>query len=310
MSPRMEGVHLRGGWVARGGLRWSDRPEDFRTEDPRPDEGAERSRTPSSSPSAPRAASWSRAAPGVRSATAYTQRGGRGYQNFCGGCSTSPTTSSVARSSPPPDVVRHDARRPVPRRRCRQGDGDFLRLRQRDLERVRLLARRRLRIGRLGGLRPQGDGHHGARRVGLGAPAFPRARRRRRSRRTAPSSASATCPGTCSATGCCSPSHLSSSPPSTTAHVFLDPDARIRRRPSRSASGCSSCPLVLGGLRRVAASPPAVGSSPGREVDRDLAGGAGMCSTSRPSRSTPDELIRAILGRRSTSSATGGSGRT
>ncbi|MBK6637961.1 MAG: NAD-glutamate dehydrogenase [Rhodocyclaceae bacterium] len=31
-SPRIEGIHLRGGKVARGGLRWSDRPEDFRTE--------------------------------------------------------------------------------------------------------------------------------------------------------------------------------------------------------------------------------------------------------------------------------------
>lgn len=31
-SPRVEGVHLRGGKVARGGLRWSDRGEDFRTE--------------------------------------------------------------------------------------------------------------------------------------------------------------------------------------------------------------------------------------------------------------------------------------
>ncbi|GAA3759704.1 glutamate dehydrogenase [Spinactinospora alkalitolerans] len=31
-SPRVEGVHLRFGSVARGGLRWSDRPEDFRTE--------------------------------------------------------------------------------------------------------------------------------------------------------------------------------------------------------------------------------------------------------------------------------------
>jgi glutamate dehydrogenase len=31
-SPRIEGVHLRFGMVARGGLRWSDRPEDFRTE--------------------------------------------------------------------------------------------------------------------------------------------------------------------------------------------------------------------------------------------------------------------------------------
>ncbi len=31
-SPRMEGVHLRGARVARGGIRWSDRPDDFRTE--------------------------------------------------------------------------------------------------------------------------------------------------------------------------------------------------------------------------------------------------------------------------------------
>lgn len=31
-SPQMEGVHLRGGKVARGGIRWSDRLEDFRTE--------------------------------------------------------------------------------------------------------------------------------------------------------------------------------------------------------------------------------------------------------------------------------------
>ena len=31
-SPRVEGVHLRGGRVSRGGIRWSDRREDFRTE--------------------------------------------------------------------------------------------------------------------------------------------------------------------------------------------------------------------------------------------------------------------------------------
>jgi glutamate dehydrogenase len=31
-SPYMEGVHLRGGKIARGGIRWSDRHEDFRTE--------------------------------------------------------------------------------------------------------------------------------------------------------------------------------------------------------------------------------------------------------------------------------------
>jgi glutamate dehydrogenase len=31
-SPRVEGIHLRGGKVARGGIRWSDRREDFRAE--------------------------------------------------------------------------------------------------------------------------------------------------------------------------------------------------------------------------------------------------------------------------------------
>jgi glutamate dehydrogenase len=31
-SPRVEGLHLRFGRVARGGLRWSDRPQDYRTE--------------------------------------------------------------------------------------------------------------------------------------------------------------------------------------------------------------------------------------------------------------------------------------
>ncbi|CAN5674426.1 NAD-glutamate dehydrogenase [soil metagenome] len=32
MAANVEGVHLRGGMVARGGIRWSDRPDDFRTE--------------------------------------------------------------------------------------------------------------------------------------------------------------------------------------------------------------------------------------------------------------------------------------
>lgn len=31
-APRVEGIHLRGGKIARGGLRWSDRQQDFRTE--------------------------------------------------------------------------------------------------------------------------------------------------------------------------------------------------------------------------------------------------------------------------------------
>ena len=40
IRPRVEGVHLRFGTVARGGLRWSDRPQDFRTEVLGPRQGA------------------------------------------------------------------------------------------------------------------------------------------------------------------------------------------------------------------------------------------------------------------------------
>ncbi len=69
-------------------------------------------------------------------------------------------------------------RRRLPRRRRRQGHGDVLRHRQRRRAVLRLLARRRLRLRWLGRLRPQGDGHHRPRRVGVGQAALPRDGRR------------------------------------------------------------------------------------------------------------------------------------
>ena len=96
-------------------------------------------------------------------------------------------------------------RRPVPRGGGRQGHGHVLRHRQRDRRRVRVLARRRLRLGRLGRLRPQGDGDHRPRGLGVGEAPLPGARRRRADDRTSPWSASATWPATSSATACSSP---------------------------------------------------------------------------------------------------------
>ena len=69
-------------------------------------------------------------------------------------------------------------RRPVPGRRGRQGDGDLQRHRQRHRRRLRVLARRRVRQRRIGRLRPQGDGHHRAWRVGVGEVPLPRTRHR------------------------------------------------------------------------------------------------------------------------------------
>ena len=61
-SPRVEGIHLRGGPIARGGLRWSDRREDFRTEVLGLMKAQMVKNAPSSSRSAPRAASYVKAA--------------------------------------------------------------------------------------------------------------------------------------------------------------------------------------------------------------------------------------------------------
>ena len=141
---------------------------------------------------------------------------------------------------PPADVVRHDRRRSLSRGRRRQGHGDLLRHRQCARPGIRLLARRRLRLGRLGGLRPQEDGHHRPRRLGIGEAPLPRARpghpdhalhRRRRRRHVGRRvrQRHAAVAGT-----------SSWSRPSTTATSSSIPRP-IRRRAGPSASGCSTC---------------------------------------------------------------------
>ena len=96
-SPRFEGVHLRGGKVARGGLRWSDRPEDFRTEVLGPRQGADGEEH------------GHRAGRLEGRLRAEARAGGRGPRGVPGGgrgllpglparaCSTSPTTSSASK---------------------------------------------------------------------------------------------------------------------------------------------------------------------------------------------------------------------
>ena len=93
-SPRVEGLHLRFGAIARGGLRWSDRREDFRTEilgwsRPR------RSRTQSLCQPAPRAGSFQNSCPTPCSTVARgLRRDAKATGTSFAGCSTSPTTSS------------------------------------------------------------------------------------------------------------------------------------------------------------------------------------------------------------------------
>ena len=169
-SPRVEGVHLRGGSVARGGLRWSDRREDFRTEIL----GLMKAQMVKNALIVP---------VGAKGGFVVKRAGDEVvacYTTFISSllditdtyCGDRRGRAAAGRRAP-------RRRRPIPGRGCRQGHGDLLRHRQRRRPELRLLARRRVRLRRLGRLRPQGDGDHGALGLGVGAAPLPRARRRR-----------------------------------------------------------------------------------------------------------------------------------
>jgi glutamate dehydrogenase len=91
---------------------------------------------------------------------------------------------------------------------------------------------------RLGRLRPQEDGHHRARRLGIGEAAFPRAWLDIQ-RTPFGVSALATCRATCSATACCSP-QIRLLAAFDHRHIFIDPAPDPARR-GPSASVCSTC---------------------------------------------------------------------
>ena len=243
-SPRVEGVHLRFGSVARGGLRWSDRRDDFRTEIL----GLVKAQMVKNTVIVPVGAKggfFAKQLPGPQRPRRVDGRG-RGLLHdvhLRAARRHRQPRRRAERTRGGPAAVRRTPRRrrPLPRRGGRQGHGDVQRHRQRHLRRLRLLARRRLRVGRLGGLRPQGDGHHRARRLGVGTPPLPRDGRGLPERGLHRASASATCPATCSATACSAPSTSGSWPPSTTA---TSSSTRTPTRPRRtpSASGSSTCP--------------------------------------------------------------------
>ena len=242
-SPRVEGVHLRFGKVARGGIRWSDRPQDFRTEVLGPGEGAagqERGHRAGRRQGRLRAQADCRRA---RRARRCRRKASRPTSSSSRRCSTSPTisagrqhraarrtwcatTATIPISSSPPTR----APRPSPTSPTRISS------------RARLLARRCLRLRRLGRLRPQGDGHHRARRLGSGEAAFPRdghrhpddavhrgRRRRHVGRRVRQRHAAV---------------EETTRLVAAFDHrdIFIDPDPDPDSKPSPSASGCSTLP--------------------------------------------------------------------
>ena len=176
-SPRVEGVHLRFGAVARGGLRWSDRRDDFRTEVL----GLVKAQMVKNTVIVPVGAKggfFCKQLPDPGDRDAWLAEGIACYTTFISGLLDITDNLVDGETVPPPRRGAPRRRRLLPRGRRRQGHRDVLRHRQRRRQGLRLLARRRVRLRRLGRLRPQGDGHHRPRRLGVGAAALPRARHR------------------------------------------------------------------------------------------------------------------------------------
>ena len=106
-SPRFEAIHLRGGKVARGGLRWSDRPEDFRTEIL----GLMKAQVVKNSvivPTGSKGGFVLKAAPPASDREAFLKEGVFCYQNFLRGLLDITDNLVQGKVVPPKDVVRQD----------------------------------------------------------------------------------------------------------------------------------------------------------------------------------------------------------
>ena len=304
-SPRVEGVHLRAGEgrARRTALVRSARGLPHRSAGPH--EGAEGQEHGDRAdrrqgrlrrqalPAGDRDACSARASPAIRRSSAD--------------CSISPTTSSTASSCRRAHVCATTMTIPTsssrPTRAPRPSPTSPTRIR-----RVRLLARRRLCLGRFGGLRPQEDGHHGARRLGSREASLPRARHRHRRRRISRAIGIGDMAATCSATACCCRRTCSSSPRSTII-TFSSTRARMPRAASRERERLFKLP-------RSTWADYDRGSSRGRRrllatrQNHPADPQAQRCSGSTSARVTPPEVIRAILTCRPTCSGTAASART
>ena len=293
-SPRVEGVHLRGGRVARGGIRWSDRREDFRTEVL----GLMKAQTVKNAVIVPVGAKGGfvvkRPAGGDRDAL---QRGGRrvlpdaharparrhrqrrrrrGRAAAATSCATTATTRT---SSSPPTRARR--RSPTSPTRSRPSTASGSATRSPRAAPPATTTRRWASPPAAPGSRSSATSASSA--IDIESRRLHRRRHRRhvgrrvRQRR------------------CCSRGTSGCSAPFDHRHVFLDP-IPIRRRASPSASGCSSCRARRGPTTTPTLISPGGGVFPrSAKSIAALAARRARRSASRPTTLTPNELIKAIL---------------
>ena len=289
-------MHLRFGRVARGGIRWSDRREDFRTEIlglvkaqqvknavivP---VGAKGGFYPKQMPANPTREQFRRpASPPTRPSSTR--------------CSTSPTIwIADGQVVPPPEVLRHDGDDPYLVVAADKGTATFSDIANGIAQGARLLAGRCLRLRR----QPSATT---TRRW-----ASPRAAPGKRSSAISanwardiqnepisPSSASATCRAMCSATACCCRKHTRLVAAFDHRHIFLDPNPdaatslaerkRLFDLP-RSSWDDYDKSADLQGRRRL---------RPHAEGNPALAGDEGADRQRQGRQLSPPELIKALL---------------
>ncbi|HEX7025983.1 MAG TPA: NAD-glutamate dehydrogenase domain-containing protein, partial [Gammaproteobacteria bacterium] len=106
-SPRMEGVHLRAGKVARGGIRWSDRREDFRTEVLGLVK-AQKVKNAVIVPTGAKGGFYVKQPPGSGGREALMEEAVYCYRQFICGLLDITDNLRNGKPAPPPNVVRHD----------------------------------------------------------------------------------------------------------------------------------------------------------------------------------------------------------
>ena len=155
-SPRVEGVHLRFGKVARGGIRWSDRPQDFRTEIL----GLVKAQNVKNAVIVPVGAKGGfvpKRLPAGGAREAIQAEGTAAYKLFIStllDITDNIGTGTDRRRSRRPTSVRHDGDDPYLVVAADKGTATFSDIANEHRHRPRLLARRRFRLRRLGRLRP------------------------------------------------------------------------------------------------------------------------------------------------------------
>ena len=182
-SPEVEGVHLRGGKVARGGLRWSDRHADFRTEVL----GLVKAQMVKNAiivPVGSKGGFVVKKAPADRDA--FMEAGKACYRTFIRGLLDLTDNLVEGKIVPPADTVRHDEDDPYLVVAADKGTAKFSDIANQIAAEYRFWLGDAFASGGSAGqrgLRPQRHRHHRARRLGIGQAPLPPAWQKHPARR-------------------------------------------------------------------------------------------------------------------------------